>query len=111
MVEVVLDHGGSAGIAPVPLHDQLVTARPKLIQNWSWDTPLNLERQRLMAVIIKGAVHRQGIKARRLDRFLGVHPEFQHVQKYLKQRLILSISAWCGKGKPGLVVSERYRRS
>ena len=58
---------------------------------------------------IKTRREMRGRKARRLDRFLHVHPEVDKIQEKLKRPLILLIAAGRAEGEEGFGATRRDR--
>jgi hypothetical protein len=81
-------------------------ARPKLDENRFWHAFLDIKNQGLVALVIKGAIHRPGIEPRGFHGLLRIHAQFCDVQGGLEQRLILTVAARRGERQPGFPLLE-----
>src|SRR5579864_2617659 len=90
---IKLHHGRRRRITPGTFHIHFMTAGTQLLDNGLGDPVFDLHHERLVAVIIEGAVHRVRVEAGCLDRLLRSHPKFHHVQENLQEGLILTVTA------------------
>src|SRR6185369_14952024 len=69
-----------------------------------------VQTTRVIAVRLIGVGETVGGKARRFDRFLGIHTEESDIQKSLQHGLRLYIPAGGAEGHQGPPVAQRQRR-
>ena len=86
-----------------------MAARLELTEDGLLEPPFYVERQRLVAVVVKRAEHRLGVEPGRFDCLLRVHAELDHVQENLQERLVLAVAPGGGKDQPRFAVLERQR--